>query len=105
MMRGKNACRIAFGFGGFGPLRVGPLGFGLNPWGLPRRSGWLVFSALSTGPKSEQEIKDYITKITGIQITYSLQPFLDYLASTGVIKKREDNKYELNVHPYWYVPI
>jgi len=102
--RGKG---FGMGFGGpfaYGRMLwgTGPYPIGLNPWGFPRRSGWMVFSALATGPKTEQEIKDYISKLTGLQITYSLQPFLDYLASIGVIKKREDGKYELSIYPYWY---
>ena len=109
MMKGRKR-----GFGmGFGGLRgyggfswaSGPYPFGLNPWGFPRRSGWIIFSALASGPKTEEEIKDYMTKLTGLQITYSLQPFLDYLASAGTIKKREDGKYELGALPYWYGPI
>jgi len=109
MMRGRGK---GFGVGFGGPCvhgrmswDAGPFATGLNPWGFPRRSGWIIFSALATGPKTEQEIKDYVSKLTGLQITFSLQPFLDYLASIGMIKKREDGKYELGVNPYWYPPI
>ena len=109
MMRGrKRGLGTGFGgpygYGGYGVGGHAPYVFGLNPWGFPRRSGWLVFSALASGPKTEQEIKDYMARLTGLQITYSLQPFLDYLASTGAIKKREDGKYELGAYPYWYGP-
>ena len=98
--------RRCFGRGFMGP--IGGLGwygsawFGVNPWGFPRRSGWIIFSALATGPKSEQEIKDYFAKLTGLQINYSIQPFLDYLTSLGIIRKREDGKYELSYTPYWW---
>jgi len=109
MMRGRGK---GFGVGFGGPCvhgrmswGAGPFATGLNPRGFPRRSGWIIFSALATGPKTEQEIKDYVSKLTGLQITFSLQPFLDYLASIGMIKKREDGKYELGVNPYWYPPI
>ncbi len=110
MMRGRRrgfgmGCMGPYGYGGYGSWGPGPYAFGLNPWGFPRRSGWIVFSALASGPKTEQEIKDYMAKLTGLQITYSLQPFLDYLASTGAIKKREDGKYELGSYPYWYPPV
>jgi hypothetical protein len=87
MMRGRGK---GFGMGFGGPCvhgrmswGAGPFATGLNPWGFPRRSGWIIFSALATGPKTEQEIKDYVSKLTGLQITFSLQPFLDYLASVG----------------------
>lgn len=110
MMRGRRR-GFGMGFGGpctYGemPWGAGPYATGLNPWGFPRRSGWMVLNALASGPKSEQEIRDYLAKLTGIQLNYSMQPFLDYLASTGIIKKREDGKYELNaIYPYWTGPI
>ncbi len=68
-------------------------GFGLS--GMPRGTGRLIYAALAGGPKAESEIKDYINKFTGIQITYSLEPVLDFWVARGTLKKKEDGKYEL----------
>ncbi len=84
--------------GGMGPNMWGAWGT-LNPLGLPRGIGWMIASALATGPKTEQEIREHISKITGIQISYSLEPVLSMWALRGFIRKREDGRYELIAAP------
>lgn len=96
-----------FGMGqGFGPGYGRGFGYGLGLSGMPRGTGRLIYAALAGGPKAEPEIKDYISKFTGIQITYSLEPVLDFWVARGTVKKREDGKYELALPatpwPVWF---
>lgn len=87
------------------------MGFGRHGghfWGMPRGIYGLVMASLASGPKSEQEVRDYIARATGIQITYSLEPYLDMLTAYGLLSK-SDNKYSLRATPppapwapWWY---
>jgi len=80
-------------------------GQGLSPSGMPRGTGWVIRAALGEGAKTESEIKDYINKYSGYQITYSLKPVLDFWVSRGLAKLKEDDKYELTFQapgPMWY---
>ena len=82
---------------GFGPGYWGTL----SPLGIPRGTGWLIRAALAEGPKTESEIRDYISKYTGYQIAYSLKPLLDIWVSRGLAKLRDDGKYELTSLAPW----
>ncbi|MGC8557508.1 MAG: hypothetical protein ACP5NC_00735 [Nitrososphaeria archaeon] len=80
-------------------------GIGFSPAGMPRGTGRLIYTALAGGPKTEAEIKDFINKLTGYQISYSLEPILDFWTARGILKKGEDGKYELlmpaNLGAWW----
>ncbi len=65
------------------------MGFGRRggAWGWPRGFGGLIMASLTSGPKNESEIKEYVAKAAGVQINYSLEPYLDMLVAYGVLTK------------------